>query len=254
MVNSVSDTKRVILVDDEAAAITNLRAVLDGFDALEVVAEVRDGETAIQEIIRLRPDIVFLDIEMPGVNGFEVARETAHLNYQLVFVTAYSQYALDAFGTNAIDYLLKPVRPSLLEKCVRKMLFQEGLVLEALEKKSSAGENLVLSDGKATRVLNREQICYIEGIGRYRRVHLDSNGREIHKMTTIVSDTTLDEFEAQLSSPGFVRLHRSYIVNLRKAVSLSSKERRHFVRLLDTDVLIPISRAKVTEVKRLLGS
>ena len=159
MANSVADTKRVILVDDEAAAITNLRAVLDGFDALEVVAEVRDGETAIQEIIRLRPDIVFLDIEMPGVNGFEVARETAHLNYQLVFVTAYSQYALDAFGTNAIDYLLKPVRPSLLEKCVRKMLFQEGLVLEALEKKSNAGENLVLSDGKATRVLNREQIC-----------------------------------------------------------------------------------------------
>ena len=254
MVNSVPETKRVILVDDEAAAITNLRAVLDGFDALEVVSEVRDGETAIQEIIRLRPDIVFLDIEMPGVNGFEVARETAHLNYQLVFVTAYSQYALDAFGTNAIDYLLKPVRPSLLEKCVHKMLFQEGLVLEALEKKSGAGENLVLSDGNATRVLSREQICYVEGVGRYRRVHLDSDGRQVHKMTTIISDTTLDEFEAQLASPSFVRLHRSYIVNLRKAVSLSSKERRHFIKLLDTDVLVPISRSKVTEVKRLLGS
>ncbi|MEO0574343.1 MAG: LytTR family DNA-binding domain-containing protein [Pseudomonadota bacterium] len=253
MSNTLSDTKRVILVDDEPAAIINMRAVLDGFDALDIVAEVSDGEKAIQKIIELRPDIVFLDVEMPGVNGFDVAQETAHLSYQLVFVTAYSEYALDAFGTNAIDYLLKPVRPSVLEKCVRKMLFQEGLALEALDRGAGARENLVLSDGQSTRVLNREHICYIEGIGRYRRVHLDSTGADIHKMQTIISDTTLDDFESQLASNVFIRLHRSYIVNLSKAVSLSIQERRHLLSLADTDVLIPISRANVPAVKRLLS-
>ena len=103
--------KRVIIVDDEPAARANLRAVIDKFKQLKVIAEVGDGKTAIKEIQTLQPDIVFLDIEMPEVNGFDVAKATEHLNYQLIFATAYDQYALDAFDTKAIDYLLKPVRP-----------------------------------------------------------------------------------------------------------------------------------------------
>ncbi|MEM7762521.1 MAG: LytTR family DNA-binding domain-containing protein [Pseudomonadota bacterium] len=242
-----------MLVDDEPAAIVNLRSVLDGFDGLAVIDEVGDGETAIQRIVEHRPDIVFLDIEMPGVNGFEVAKETAHLKYQLVFVTAYGQYALDAFETNAIDYLLKPVRPSVLEKCVRKMLFQEGLVLEALEKQPSRNSNLVLSDGKATRVVSLDHICYVEGIGRYRRVHLDSDGAGTHKTKTIISDTTLDEFEAQLPDSLFMRLHRSYIINLEKLVRLSTEQRRHVVKIADVDPLIPVSRSKVRTLKALIS-
>lgn len=253
MASSTAPKRRVMLVDDEPAATANLRAVLYGFDELEVVAEVRDGRTAIRKIVELRPDIVFLDIEMPEVNGFEVARATSNLNYQLIFVTAYSQYALDAFDTNAIDYLLKPVRPSVFEKCVRKMLFQEGLVLERIERERSNAENLILSDGRATRVVSRDHVCYVEGIGRYRRVHLDSHGSQVHRMPTILSDTTLDEFEELLASPRFVRLHRSYIANVSKAVSLASSERRHFLKLLDTDVLIPVSRTKITEVRNMIG-
>lgn len=250
MAESVASERSVILVDDEPAAIINLKRTLNGFEQLTVIAEVGDGESAIDKIIELRPDIVFLDIEMPGVNGFEVARETAHLHYQLVFVTAYAQYALDAFDTNAIDYLLKPVRPSLLEKCVQKILYQEELVLEALQNIPSAGDNVMLSDGSTTRVLSRRHITFIEGIGRYRRVHLDAEGTEIHKTATIVSDTTLDEFESQLSSAGFFRLHRSYIVNLRKAVALSSKDRRQYLRLRDTEILIPVSRSKVAVIRQ----
>ena len=106
MPETTQSQRRVVLVDDEPSAISNLRRVLQGFEQLDVVAEVGDGEGAIEKITALRPDIVFLDIEMPGTNGFTVAEETAHIPYQLVFVTAYDQYALDAFGTNAIDYLL----------------------------------------------------------------------------------------------------------------------------------------------------
>lgn len=247
-------TRRVILVDDEPAALDNLQRVLADFDELEIIAQIRDGETAIASIIEHKPDIVFLDIEMPGVNGFEVASRTARLGYQLVFVTAYDRYALDAFNTNAIDYLLKPVRPSLLRKCIRKMLYQEGLVLEALSQQTSHSDNLVLSDGSTTRTLSPARVRFIEGIGRYRRIHLDESGAQRHGDQTIISETTLDEFEATLDNDAFVRLHRSYIVNLAQVVRLFAKSRRHYVQLAGVEMNIPVSRAKVAEVKGRLQS
>ena len=239
----------MLIVDDEPAAIANLREVIASFDGLEIVAEVGDGRAAIARDPGTPPDLVFLDIEMSEVDGFEVAAATADLNYQLVFVTAYDQYALDAFATNAIDYLLKPVRPSVLEKCIRKILFQEGLVLEALNKDQPEREALVLSDGRSRRVLEPSHICFVEGIGRYRRIHLNASGVERHRVPTIISDTTLDEFEARLPASGFSRLHRSYIVNLRHIVELGIQSRRHFVTLADPSHKVPVARSKVATLR-----
>ena len=242
-------SKRVVIVDDEPAAIASLRSVLDEFDALEIVAEVKDGVGAIEAISHHRPDIVFLDIEMPGVDGFEVAAKTSHLLHQLVFVTAYDQYALEAFSTHAIDYLLKPVRPSLLRRCIKKILHQEDVVAEVFQKSELSSHNLVLSDGSDVRLLSHEHICFIEGLGRYRRIHLTPPGIELHGIRTIVSDTTLDELDAQLSTERFMRLHRSYIVCLRQIVELRLESRRYFVKLAEADVKVPVSRSKVAELK-----
>lgn len=250
--NEVSKTKTVIIIDDEPAARSNLKEVIASFEELTIVAEIGDGKTAIKAIQDKQPDIVFLDIEMPEINGFEVARATAHINYQLVFVTAYDQYALDAFDTNAIDYLLKPVRPSLLEKCVKKMLYQEGLVLEQLKQQTSPSNSIVLSDGNSLRVLEPNHICFIEGIGRYRRLHLTSAGEELHSMSTIISDTTLDEFESQLPGQCFMRLHRSYIVNTEQIMGMAVESRRHYVSLKEVEVKVPVSRSKVSQVKQRL--
>lgn len=249
MSNAETPTKRVIIVDDEPAAIKHLRSVVDTFAELDVVAEVGDGRTAISTIIKLKPDIVFIDIEMPEVNGFEVAKATEQENYQLVFVTAYDQYALDAFNTKAIDYLLKPARPSLIEKCINKILYQEGRVLEALQKRKPLTDTLVLSDGHSVRVLAHQHICFIEGIGRYRRIHLTPSGAKQHKTETIISDTTLDDFENQLPVHFFIRLHRSYIVQVQSILSFYTEARRHYVRLADADVSVPVSRAKVAQIK-----
>ncbi|WP_163936445.1 LytTR family DNA-binding domain-containing protein [Paraferrimonas sp. SM1919] len=244
--------KRVMIIDDEPAARSNLRDAIDSFDELSIIDEIGDGKTAIQAITEQRPDIVFLDIEMPEINGFDVARATSHLNYQLVFVTAYDQYALDAFDTNAIDYLLKPVRPSLLEKCINKIIYQESLVLEDLKAQKTTSGSLVLSDGNECRVLEYQNINYIEGLGRYRRIHLTEAGTEIHRMPTILSDTTLDEFESQLPPQNFVRLHRSYIVAIQQIVGLSTESRRHFAKLKYSGLKIPVSRSKVSELKAIL--
>lgn len=241
--------KRVIIVDDEPAARANLRAVIDKFKQLKVIAEVGDGKTAIKEIQTLQPDIVFLDIEMPEVNGFDVAKATEHLNYQLVFATAYDQYALDAFDTKAIDYLLKPVRPSLVEKCINKILEQEKWAIEGLTVQPAQSEQLVLSEACATRILETEQISYIEGIGRYRRIHLSTQGKAAHNVETIICDTTLDEFINQLPSKSFLRVHRSYIVNAQHIVNISVKSRRHFVSLKAVELEIPVSRSQYSALK-----
>jgi DNA-binding LytR/AlgR family response regulator len=241
--------KRVVIVDDEPASIAGLRSVLDEFDELEVVAEVRDGLGAIEAISHHRPDLVFLDIEMPGVSGFEVASQTNQFLHQLVFVTAYDQYALDAFRTHAIDYLLKPVRPSVLRRCIEKILRQEDVVAEVLQKQEPTREELVLSDGSDVRVLNQEHICLVEGLGRYRRIHLTPSGFDVHETQTIVTDTTLDELESQLAGPQFLRLHRSYIVHLGCILELYLESRRYFVKLADLGLKVPVSRSKISELK-----
>ena len=247
--------KRVMLIDDEPAAINHLRSVINTFDELEIIAEIGDGRSAIKEIIKQEPDIVFLDIEMPELTGFEVAKATADVSYQLVFVTAYDHYALEAFDTKAIDYLLKPVRPSVLNKCINKILHQEDMALEALEaleEQKGQSDSLVLSDGKAMRVVKQRHITYIEGIGRYRCIHLNQAGIDLHRMPTIVSGTTLDDFESQLSSSAFTRLHRSFIVSIEQIVNISVESRRHYVSLMEGDMKIPIARAKVSELKSAL--
>lgn len=251
----------VLIVDDEPAAIANLRRVISRFPELDIIAEIGDGKTAIQSIRDHQPDIVFLDIEMPEVNGFDVAKATADCHYQLVFVTAYDQYALSAFATRAIDYLLKPVRPALLERCIEKILHQSTLALEALKQQKAESDSLALCDGDAIRVVKHEHLCFIEGIGRYRRIHLTAAGAALHRIPTIVSDTTLDDFETQLNPNQFIRLHRSYIVNKEHILGLASASRRHFVRIPTqveqqagdtTEHQVPVSRTKVATVKALL--
>ncbi|WP_144394581.1 LytR/AlgR family response regulator transcription factor [Pleionea sediminis] len=240
--------KRVMIVDDELSARQNIKEVIDFFNELEIVSELSDGISAISEIDRLRPDIVFLDIQMPEINGFQVAQKTSHINYQLVFFTAYPQYALDAFSTNAIDFLLKPIRPHLLKRCIDKILRQERMILEIL-KNSTDADTLALSDGNTSRIINIENINHIEGLGRYRRVHLTKEGERIHQTKTIISDTTLDEFESQLSKVTFLRVHRSYIINTNYITNILRENRRHYLSLEDSTDTIPISRGKYPLLK-----
>ena len=247
-----SAPKHVLIVDDEPAARAQLRDVIDAMPGLEVVGECSDGNSAIEDINRAAPDVVFLDIDMPGVDGFGVAQATQHLKYQLVFLTAHHQHALRAFETHAIDYLLKPARPSLIEKCLAKILRQEVMTLEG-----SAGESrpsaLVLSESSISRVIDTEHVLYIEGLGRYRRLHLTEAGARVHKLDTLLSDTTLEGFAQELEDTAFIRVHRSYLVNLSQVISLKSTDRRYELFMQGSDVAIPVSRSRVKDLKISLG-
>jgi DNA-binding LytR/AlgR family response regulator len=110
----------------------------------------------------------------------------------------------------------------------------------------------VLSDSSGDRILKHEEVAYIEGIGRYRRIHLTAHGCRTHQTDTIVSDTTLEDFEQQLSEQGFFRLHRGYIVKLDAVTRIVTESRRHFVQLRDVELRIPVSRNRLSELRALL--
>jgi DNA-binding LytR/AlgR family response regulator len=245
--------RRVIIADDEPAARLALRVVIESFAELEVIAEVGDGKGAIAAIHSLKPDVVFLDIDMPGVDGFEVSQATKNQHYHLVFVTAHYEYALEAFDTHAIDFLPKPARPGLIGKCIDKILRQEELALERLIPQRAAGEQLVLVDSGVSRVVACEHILLIGAIGRYRRIVLTEDGATVHRQNMLISDTTLDDFMEQLNANSFLRVHRSYIVNAKSITALRTETRRQFIELRGYSEAVPVARSHVKDVKRALG-
>lgn len=243
---------RVVIVDDEPAARASLRDIVQALPGFDVIAEASDGRSAISTIQETKPDLVFLDIDMPGVDGLGVASATGSVAYQLVFVTAHHQHALAAFDTHAIDYLLKPVRPSTVEKCLAKI--QRQRELHQSEVGSPPQEkSLLLNESGTQRVILCRHILYIEGLGRYRRVHLAPEGADVHGVSTVISDVKLDAFTEQLDSTHFLRVHRSYLVNMDWVVSLQARHRRHLLVLEQVSDTIPVARARVKDVRQSLS-
>ncbi|WP_010433660.1 LytR/AlgR family response regulator transcription factor [Vibrio cyclitrophicus] len=230
---------RVILIDDEEAATQTLKRSLEALPNIEVVGTYNNADEGIKAILELLPDIVFLDINMPLKDGFMVARVTEHVTYHLVFVTAYASHALPAFDTKVIDYLLKPVRPSRLIRCIEKiqLLEEKGAV-------SNKTSGITIYDGKRRHLLDPTDICFIESIGRYQQVHLTFSGQKKFRITSIITEETMVEFENKLDSTHFMRVHRSFIINLTSVFQLLRESRNMLVTLIGTDRTIPVSRAK----------
>ena len=230
---------RVILIDDEQAATDTLERNLKRFTNVEVIGCYNHAEQGIEAIIDLAPDIVFLDIEMPVKNGFEVAKATEHVSYHLVFVTAYVEHALTAFDTKVIDYLVKPVRPSRLDRCMEKI--QQ---LDMKEMSSEPSDLINVYDGQTRHRLTAADICFIESIGRYQQINLTLRGVKKLGLKTIVTEETMANYELQLDSAKFMRVHRSYIINLTMISQLHREGKNMSVTLTDASRTIPVSRSK----------
>lgn len=253
--------KTVLVVDDEPAARRELITLLSEYSFLTVVGVAGDGVTAEIEILRLKPDIVFLDIQMPKRDGLTVAANTVSQGYQLVFVTAFDDYAVQAFETHAIDYLLKPVRPSRLEKTLSKLLgISKTLKDSESDIELSTLLNVLTSKGQESRVnirhgsssllLSVGDIAYIEAIAGYSRIHLSANGFALHRSQTIISDTPLAKILQTLPANDFIRVHRSFIVNQSQIRSQRSEGRRSYIQLADfPEIQIPVSRSNARLIK-----
>lgn len=198
-------TLRVVVVDDEAPARERLRDLLQPFPDLEVVGEAENGEEALGVIARLQPDAVFLDIQMPGCSGMEVAASLPPHRPKVVFCTAYDQYALEAFEVHAVDYLLKPVNRVRLARAVERLREQQDRSLEAVLQDSPPARFLARKANRY-RVIPREQVqCFVSDGGL---TQLWTND-QFYWM-----DPTLNDLEARLAKAGFFRISRQALINL----------------------------------------
>jgi two-component system LytT family response regulator len=212
---------RALIVDDEAPARSRIRQLLKNEPGLEIGADCSNGRQAVEVIRREKPDLVFLDVQMPGLTGLEVCETLAAADIPLplvIFVTAYDQYALKAFDVHAIDYLLKPFDRERFQKALghaREQLShlragapdsRLNALLEDLRAGAKRTDRLVFKENGRVIFLRTETIDWVEADGNYIRLHA---GTESHYVRE-----TLAAMEAQLPSDGFMRISRSLLVNL----------------------------------------
>ena len=255
---------RVLIVDDEALAREGIRARLEQVGGVEIIGECADGDRAAEQIRQLKPDVVFLDIQMPGKNGLEVVGALPpELRPYFVFVTAYDRHAIRAFELHALDYLLKPISNDrfavALERVRAQLAAQRSQDFQRrVGALLSAGEMSAPRPAERTperlpiRVANRivlvavADIDWIEASGDYASLH-------VGKKSWLLREP-LSSLESRLRAGGFIRVHRSAIVNTSRVVELKALEDGDYSILLRDGVSIKLSRHYRSALQVLLGS
>jgi two-component system LytT family response regulator len=240
-----------IIVDDEKHCRDVLALLLQKFcPQVQVLASCADGQAGVDAITLHRPDMVFLDIEMPGMNGFDMLEACRYTHFKLIFTTAYNEYAIKAIRHNALDYILKPVDKDELVQAVQRAAQErssqpsnhiEGLI-EYLNKQK-AGDRIALPTLEGLQILQSEDIYYCESDGGYTRFFLN-NGK-----VSLISKT-LKEVEEVLESKGFCRIHNSYLINLRYVQKYVRGDGGEVIMANGSN--IPVSRNKKQDFLNLL--
>jgi len=252
---------RAVVVDDEQLAREELCFLLGQIGAIEVVAQASNGLEALRMIEEEAPDLVMLDVQMPGLTGFEVARRLLRGggDAQIVFVTAYDQYAIEAFEVNAVDYLLKPVEPSRLETTVdrvRRRLHSErpggrpaelDKVLHLLGDRQDLREQLALKVGDRFLLIQADEVVHAS-------VEDDVITVETNSLSGTSNYRTLDELQAHLDPTVFWRVHRSHLVNINKIKEIVPWFSRNFLlKMRDAKGSeIPVSRSQTKRLREYL--
>lgn len=243
--------KKIIIIDDEPLARSIVKAYLADFPDLEVVAECNDGFEGVKMIAQHQPDLVFLDIQMPKINGFEML-ELIQEHPDVIFTTAFDEYALKAFETHALDYLLKPFSKERFNGAIEKWRKSEQQKPEKIEeiteianKQPDERFRIVVKDGTEIRIIPTADIHYLEAYDDYVKIFMKS-GYHLKKKT-------MNYFEKVLDPKQFIRIHRSYIININELTKIESFEKNSYVAILRSEKRVPISRSSYSELKTILG-
>ncbi len=237
---------RVIIVDDEQLARGVLREYLATHADVDIVGECANGFEAVKAIAELVPDLVFLDIQMPKLNGFEVL-ELAGSATRYIFVTAFEQYAIKAFEVHAVDYLLKPFSQQRLDVALAHARGGPAPALDGVLREVAKRplERVLIRDGAKVHVIAAADIDFIEAQDDY--VQISAGGKAWLK------SQPLAELEAQLDGARFVRVHRSYIVNIERMSRIEPAGKDSHAAVLQDGRRIPISRSGYQKLRTLLG-
>ena len=241
---------RTILIDDESLARDVVKHYLKDYPNIEVVAECSDGFEGLKAITLHKPDFIFLDIQMPKISGFEML-ELVEKHPAVIFTTAFDEYAIKAFEVNAVDYLLKPIEKSRFDQAMQKLpskLEKEETSNELLETASlSPAQNnrIVVKTAGVIKIIPVSELNYIEADDDY--VKLNTTEGVFHK------NKTMSFFEQTLDPAQFIRIHRSYIINMAQVTKIELKEKDSYVVLLKSGIWLPVSKTGYIRLKGLLG-
>jgi two-component system, LytTR family, response regulator len=241
----------VVIVDDEAPARALIREFLESHADVQVVAECSNGLEAVKAATEFKPDLLFLDIQMPKLDGFEVLDLIGRDTAGVIFTTAYDEYALRAFEVHAVDYLLKPFAPERFAEALQlaRLRISQHQAIPAREllethREGSTVDRLLIRDRSHVHVIPVEQIDYVEAQDDY--VSIRAAGRSYLK------EQTLGELEGQLAAKGFLRIHRRYILNVSRLAKIELSEKDSRVAVLHDKTELPISRSGYVKLRALL--
>lgn len=241
---------KVLIIDDEPLACELIQEYLLAFDNMEVIGFCHDGFSGLKTIQEEKPDLLFLDVQMPKINGFEML-ELIEEPPAIIFSTAFDQYALDAFEANAIDYLLKPFSKERFEKAIHKYISSAKIPADFSNMLGSIGGNqknqnrIVIKDGGKIKIIPLAEIIHLEADDDYVKI-FSSSGKFLKKKT-------LQYYEDSLAEDSFCRVHRSHLINISKIERIDPYEKTGHIALLKDGSKIPISRNGFQKLKAKLN-
>lgn len=244
---------KVVIIDDEPLARSIVLEYLQEHKNFEVVAECNDGFQGVKSITQHKPDLIFLDIQMPKINGFEML-ELLDATPNVIFTTAFDEYAIKAFEANAIDYLLKPFSKERFDLAIEKWKSKNvtassekniQTLLENTSKQPDEKNRIVVKNGNDIRIVPMADVMYIEAYDDYVKIFT--------KDTYYLKKKTMNYYEQVLESAHFFRTHRSFIINLQELTKIEPLEKNTYVVLLRNGKKIPLSRSGYSKLKETLG-
>ncbi len=242
--------KKVIIIDDEPLARSIIKSYLNKHKDIEIIEECNNGFEGIKSIDKNNPDLIFLDIQMPKINGFEML-ELIDQNPGVIFTTAFDEYAIKAFETSAIDYLLKPFTQERFDKavqkwkCSRTSSANKEVITNTSKKQPDEDLRIVVKEGTDIKIIPTDSVLYIEAYDDYVKIHTNQK--------YYVKKKTMIYYEKTLNTKDFLRIHRSYIININELTRIESYEKNSYRATLKNGAKIPISRSSYSGLKEILG-
>ena len=242
-----------ILIDDEPLACEMVQEYLLSHPEIHVVGVCHDGFEGLKAIQLKQPDLIFLDIQMPKINGFEMLELVEQLP-AVIFTTAFDEYAIKAFEHHAIDYLLKPYSQERFDKALQKFIQYSGspvvaqkteALLETTARSPQQADRIVIKENNNIRIISVTDILYVEAADDYARI--------VTAAGSFLKNRTMSAFEQQLPQGSFVRIHRSYLVNIREITSLHPYEKDSYMVILRNGKQLPVSKSGYPKLKEHLG-
>ena len=238
---------KAIIIDDEPLARMIIKEYLQPYTNVTLVEECNDGFEGIKAIQHHQPDLIFLDIQMPKINGFEML-ELVDNPPLVIFTTAFEEYAIKAFDAHAADYLLKPFSKDRCDKAIQKALLQKCSAAQAIAGsalEAAPTNRIVVKDNGKIKIIPLAQVQYVEAADDYVKIHT-AEGNFLKKKT-------MQYFENNLPQQEFIRIHRSYIVNAQLITRITPYEKDSHLALLTTGAQLPVSKGGYSKLKEILG-